>query len=53
MQLKGYALSQDLVAELMSSLSSQRLGPVILNYSRRQEIGEREVTEFFILCGDK
>ena len=52
-QLKGYALSQDLVAELMSSLSSQRLGPVILNYSRRQEIGEREVTEFFILCGDK
>lgn len=51
--IMGFALAQTDVATMMGNLSAQALGPVILNYSRRKEIGERQVTEFYILCGKK
>jgi hypothetical protein len=52
LQLKGCALRQTQVADLMENLSGASFGPVILNYSRRLQLGETQVTEFNIFCGN-
>jgi hypothetical protein len=49
----GFATSQTDVSIMMRNLTAGGLGPVILNYSRSKEIGNRQVTEFQFLCGSK